>query len=258
MQKLSSFLASLGLNSKEIKVYLALLELGEQPASVIGQRIKLPRSSTLFCLEHLVEKGFAVKRIHRTNISYFAPTNPQEIEELLNHKKQKIDFQVEKLYELMPEFSNIVHNFLPQSQIGYYDGIEGICRMIDTMTKVDTPMYFISAHDLHPEIRNYVRKVFVPRRRKMKSKCEMIVIKNSFINKHIAVAPNIYDWIGFINSKSALWKSITIVIYDNKVQFQSCNGESIGGILIENNYIATTMLALFHLLQESSAVEKRS
>ena len=54
-------LLNLGLSEKEVEVYLALLEFGTQPASVIARKIGLPRPTALFHCRQLFEKGYVRK-----------------------------------------------------------------------------------------------------------------------------------------------------------------------------------------------------
>jgi|GEM_PF-1001188 len=256
MYKINEFLLELGMNGKEIQSYLSLLELGEQPASIIAKKIKIPRSSALFLLNSLVEKGFAIKKCKSANLSHFSAIQPHEIKHLLDHRKQKLDQQMKKFETLSPELANIAKNFLPQSKIGYFDGIEGTLKMIDLLFEKDTPLYFISAHDLHPEIRKYIREVYAPARSKMTSKCQMIVVKKPESEDYVSITPDVYEWVGFIEPKSEAENlKSTFVIFENKIELLSLNGDFIGGILIENDYLAKTLLAIFNILKNSHAVK---
>ena len=82
----------------------------------------------------------------------------------------------------------------------------------------------------------------------------MIIAKQDSAKKYVNKNSEIYEWIGYIITKEYSLKS-TIVIYDNVVQFLTLNGQSIGGILIENNYIANTMKAVFCLLKNTEKIE---
>ena len=257
MFKVNDFLLNLGLNGKEIKVFLALLELGNQPASIIAKKAGFPRSSTIFTLDCLAKKGFAIKGASIGQTTYYSPINPTKIKDLLNHKQQRIQNQIAELDKLAPEFKNLVNNFLPQSKICYFEGVEGVCKMIELITENDTPLYFISGHEFHPEIDKYIKNVYTPRRKKMKTKCQMIISKTEKAKSYIEASPDVYEWIAYaINTKNTL--ESTIVIYEDKIQFQNCHGDSIGGVLIENQYLAQTMLTVFNLLKNTKRIEEIS
>ena len=170
------------------------------------------------------------------------------------HKKDQIDFQLEALDDIAPALNKLFNSFIPESQVSYFQGIEGIFKMVDAMLEKDTSLYMISAHDLNPKIRNYIEKVYIPARQRMKSKCQMIVAKKKEVTDYLTHALDVYEWIGYAISRAHKLQA-TIIIYDNKIQFQSCNGENIGGVLIENQYLANTMLAVFMLLKNTERVD---
>jgi len=119
--------------------------------------------------------------------------------------------------KLSPEFANIAKGFLPQSKIGYFEGIEGTLKMIDLLFEKDTPLYFLSAHDIHPEIKKYIEEVYVPARSKMKSKCEMIMVKKPESEDYVSFTPEVYKWVGFIEPQSdAENLQSTFVIFEIK------------------------------------------
>ena len=255
MGKIGDFLKDLNLSPKEASVYLALLELGPQPASIVAKKVNLPRSTTAFHLEALAQKGFSDK-ILKGKSNIFSPIQPTEIRELLERRKAGLNHRIQELNDLLPEFQNIVSQFLPQSKISYFEGIDGLCKMVHLVLKHDVPIYFISSHSFHPEINNYIRNVYVPQRKKMKSKCQMIVTKSDTAKDYLEDAGDLYDWIGYVEKKDEYEMEATIVIYENKVQFMYCKGENPLGILIENSYFAKTMLAIFMMLKNTEKIRE--
>ncbi len=255
MGKIEDFLKGLNLSGKEAIVYLSLLELGPQPASIIAKKVKLPRSTTAFHLEALAKKGFSEK-VLKGKANVFSPIQPTDIRDLLERRKAGLDHRIEELNQLLPSFQNIVSQFLPQSKISYFEGIDGMCKMVHLILKHDVPIYFISAHTFHPEITNYIRNVYVPRRKKMKTKCQMIMTQSSASQDYLKDADDLYDWVGFIADDDDQYVlDATIVIYENKVQFMYCKGENPLGILIENAYFAKTMLTIFMMLKNAEKIE---
>jgi HTH-type transcriptional regulator, sugar sensing transcriptional regulator len=254
MGKIGDFLKELDLNNKEASIYLALLELGIQPASIIAKQVHLPRSTTAFHLESLAKKGFAEKSI-KGKSNLFSPIQPTDIREILETKKAGLDHRINELNNLLPEFQNIVSQFLPQSKISYFEGVEGICKMIHLLLKHDVPLYFISAHSFHPEIQNYIQNVYVPRRKKMKSKCEMIITHHQTTEDYLDDASALYDWVGYLEKGDDHGINSTIVIFENKVEFMYGRGENPLGLLIENSYFAKSMMAIFNMLKHAGKIE---
>jgi sugar-specific transcriptional regulator TrmB len=104
----SEILEDLGLSDKEIKVYFALLNLGEATASRISEIANLNRITTYTLLKSMTEKGFC-STYDKNKIQYFRPLKPENILGLLEEKKKKISLilpilkQQEKKVEEKPE-----------------------------------------------------------------------------------------------------------------------------------------------------------
>ena len=254
MNSLKHFLKTIGLNTKESNIYMTLLETGSQATSVIAKRIGLPRSSASFNLEGLVQKGFVKKEL-RANAQYFSAIAPEELEAILKRQKNKIETQIEELELLLPDLKKLAPVFSQGSKVSYYEGVEGLCKMIDLLAKADTTLYFISAHDFHPEVYKYIQNVYVPKREELQHKSQMIVVLNDQSENYSRYAEKIYEWIGFVDGKKIEFES-TIVIYDNKIQLLSGKTDDLKGILIENQYLAKTMKSVFDLIKLSSWLKK--
>ena len=59
-------LKKLGLNEKEITIYLMLLKIGSVPASVLGQRTNITRSTAQYTCQQLAKKGL-IHSIQKNN-----------------------------------------------------------------------------------------------------------------------------------------------------------------------------------------------
>lgn len=95
-------LEKIGLTKGEIKVYLALLKLGNTTAGPIVDEAKVTRSKIYDILERLKNKGL-VSYITKNSTKYFSAANPSNILEYLNKKELEIK-----------EDKKIIENILPQ------------------------------------------------------------------------------------------------------------------------------------------------
>ncbi|MBS3097523.1 hypothetical protein J4209_01865 [Candidatus Woesearchaeota archaeon] len=71
-------LRKFGLSDREIKVYLALLELGEALASKIAEKTNTPRTLSYDILENLLKKGL-VSYVIKSNKKYFSAFDPNNL-----------------------------------------------------------------------------------------------------------------------------------------------------------------------------------
>jgi hypothetical protein len=85
MVNISGYLKELGLKPNDIKVYLALTELGESPASVIAKKADMPRTTVLSILEKLAEDHYVTMH-HYRGTTYFWVESPFVFRDTLLHK----------------------------------------------------------------------------------------------------------------------------------------------------------------------------
>ncbi len=92
---------ALGLSSKDEKIYLAALELGSQPASVIARKAEFSRVDTYNHLKHLCSRGIFKMKSHN-NIKHFYPCTPNKLLDMLKIKRLIILEAENKLKMLIP------------------------------------------------------------------------------------------------------------------------------------------------------------
>jgi HTH-type transcriptional regulator, sugar sensing transcriptional regulator len=85
LPQIKKTLKNLGFKESEIKVYVALTELGEAVASEIAKRAGLARTTTISILNKLDEKGYLTTHKFRGKIYYWIES-PQVIEEVFQNK----------------------------------------------------------------------------------------------------------------------------------------------------------------------------
>src|SRR3989344_3233246 len=86
----------LGFTDREVKVYLALLDLGSTTVGPITSKTKLQAAKVYETLEKLKEKGL-VSFIVVSKTKYFQASDPQEILHLLDDRKRRFKEILEEL-----------------------------------------------------------------------------------------------------------------------------------------------------------------
>lgn len=122
----TSILEDLGLTNAEIKIYLALLQLGQSTAGPIIRKTGLQNSVVHSTLPKLAEKGF-ITFIVKGGIREYQATNPDNIIRFIDEKKNK--FQ-----HLLPELK-FIQNPSAKNQAEVYTGIKGAKAMLYDMIK---------------------------------------------------------------------------------------------------------------------------
>lgn len=95
-------LRNLGLTDSEIKVYLALLELGSSTKGPIVDKAGVASSKIYELLEKLSKKGL-ISTIIKSGTKYFEAAPPQRLLDYLKEKENKLKQQEDKLNKLIPQ-----------------------------------------------------------------------------------------------------------------------------------------------------------
>ena len=125
----------LGFSEREIKVYLALLKLGQTKVGPIATKTRLQHSKIYPTLEKLIDRGL-VSFVIKGKTKYFQAHDPKLILNILKEKEQKVIEILPKLQQ-MKEFSK-------EQQIAtVYEGYNAIKSMFDMIVdSLDKNSYY--------------------------------------------------------------------------------------------------------------------
>lgn len=114
----TNVLKRLGLDEKEIQVYLTLLRFGTITASKISKETNIDRTTCYRYLNSLINKGL-VSNVIQNNIKYFNAAHPEKI--LKDIKEKENEYQ-----KILPELINISN--LPKEEVTaeIYNGENGL------------------------------------------------------------------------------------------------------------------------------------
>lgn len=255
---IENILKKIGLEPKEVAVYLKSLELGSQPASVIALRVSVPRNTTRFILDKLVEKGLVTKS-KRGNAQIYTPENPENIIRFIESKRSKAndryDKQITAIQDVMVELTSKMHGPSTRPKITFYEGEEGIEKVYDdTLTSKEIIRSFASFEGMHGALPEYFETYYKKR-----------ADKKIFIR---SIHPDTAFARERTKSDKKEWRESRLVpvekynfdpeiqFYDNKVNIASWKEKL--GIIIESEEIYQTMVVAFELAwNEASRLDKR-
>jgi len=118
----TQILEDIGLTNAEIKVYLALLELGTSTAGPILEKSGLQNSVVHMTLNKLIDKGF-VTFVKEGKRNHYQPTNPKNIVDFINHKRERFE-------EILPELLLKQQTAKEKPEIITFRGIKGIKELL--------------------------------------------------------------------------------------------------------------------------------
>ncbi len=255
---LENVLQKMGLNEKEISVYLTALELGIQPASTISRRIKIPRNTTRFLLDKLVDKGF-IKKTMKANTQLYSPEEPKNLIHQLEQERVnsnvKIDEKVIQLEEVMAELESRYRPESTRPKVTFYEGDEGLIKVYeDTLSSSETLRSLASFESLHGILPSYF-KTYFERRTKNKIAIRSIHPDTELARKSTENDKKVMRESRLIPADKYSFTP-EIQIYDGKVSITSLREKL--GIIIESQEIYEAMSITFELAwNEASRIDKR-
>jgi sugar-specific transcriptional regulator TrmB len=123
-------LLEIGLHENQIKVYLALLQMGEGNIHDIAVNAAVKRTTAYSILDVLKSKGLVTcieKAGHRT---YYAE-NPKKVLLYFKDRQQEIQSHAKKFEGLIPELSSIYNVSATKPKIRFYEGVEGLKQVFE-------------------------------------------------------------------------------------------------------------------------------
>lgn len=136
---MEEILKDLGFSEREVKVYLALLELGETTVGPIAAKTRIQHSKIYPTLEKLIDRGL-VTFIIKSKTKYFQAVNPKQILFLLKEKERQ--FQ-----EILPKLEEKQKIALSPQTAKVYEGYKAIKAMYDSILDElnDKSYYYVFA-----------------------------------------------------------------------------------------------------------------
>ncbi len=121
----TQILEDLGFTNAEIKIYLALLELGRATAGPIIEKSGLQSSVVHATLNNLVSKGF-ISFVKEGQRNHYSAANPQHIVNYIEEKKSQFE-------SLLPELIAKQQNSKQKSEVMSFRGVKGIRELLSEL-----------------------------------------------------------------------------------------------------------------------------
>lgn len=236
-------LKSLGLNDKEIKVYLALLEFGSQPASVIAKKTQIPRPTVLFLFESLLRRGY-IRKSQKGRAQFFY-ADPADLQKAKTEEINKITQSLKTTIPLLNEYKN---PFSAQPRISFFEGIEGCRNAYSQLLGSTTEICEFAAHTDLNKMGDDFMENFVAQRAKKKIFMKAIS-QNTPVHRFYQKLDKKQQrkLKMFPLKKGDLFSSIDI--YENKVLLLNLYQDAFA-ILIESKQVAETLKTIHSLIWE--------
>lgn len=236
----------LGLTSKDLDIYVALLRLGTAPLRRTAEESGYNRGTTYDSLKRLLDAGM-VSYVDAKSHRYFTAEDPQRFHGLATRKEVAIQETQLKIDSLLPEFRAIADSAKYRTAVRYYEGATGVrdimMDILATTEKLSDKTYRVYSSAKLREAISEAWPGFNPQR----------VKRNVFV-KAIALgeggAVHGLDqrrWLSKTASSSAY-----IIIYGKKTAYVSADKDGkLFGAVIDDESITSTQKMIFDAVWES-------
>lgn len=136
-------LQDLGLEKKEVSVYVSLLELGESTVLSIAQKSGIKRPTAYVVLQLLEQKGF-VSRVIKGKKTFFIPQHPQKL-------VTETELRLKELKASMPQLEALFHKEEGKPRVVMYEGRENLDRAFDEVFVVKGESLYMGTLKLSQE-----------------------------------------------------------------------------------------------------------
>jgi HTH-type transcriptional regulator, sugar sensing transcriptional regulator len=243
MNEVESALEGWGLSPKEIKTYIALLELGEATTVRLSEIININRTTLYDILNSLIDKGIVGATV-KEKVKYFYASKPQALLEILKEKEET----VKKVIPILTQKMRIIGK---RPKIELYEGLKGIDSIHEDVLSNAKEILAFGSYAITGKVAEYQSLDFRKKRitKKIpitaitdKSAIEIEMLKQKNYNKMTKI------YIDESLSKIHTWT----YIYGNKVATLSFEKEQFFGFIIESNSVAEKERLLFNKILKSA------
>jgi len=237
--ELTAVLQHLGLNEKQAKVYLALLQMGKGSVPAISIKAGTKRPTTYLLLEELRMKGLAMLLPRNKKVLYTA-NSPQQLLEEQREKEEMIS-------QNMPELMAIFNAQKEKPKMTYYQGEDSVIKLYDKIFKEREILFYGSIGSISPNVYRQIEKYF-PRIEKEKLAVREILQADE---KSIRFAKETTSETHKIKLIGEQYKLPTDnMIFGNKVAIITYKDEPMA-IVIESSDVVETYKSMFNMLWDA-------
>lgn len=152
-------LKKIGFSDKEARIYIHLIRLGAQPASIISERAEINRTTTYDIIEGLTKKGL-ISSIKKGAITYFKALDPKELINYLEREKvehiKQLERQQAEVEQLLPALISLENPESTKPKVTFYEGEKGMRQAYeDTLSSKETILAYANVEDMHKGLPNF-------------------------------------------------------------------------------------------------------
>jgi len=233
-------LESYGFSSKEVKVYLACLELGTATANEIANKADVNRSTTYDLLKSFLERGIASK-VTKDKATHFEVVGSERLIALLDEKKSKIQ-------SISNQLKLIQQHTVEKPVVQLFEGGEGVKTILEDILETKKPLISISTSKIF-EIMGYYFPLYIKKRAELKIPAQVVQEVSKATQELRSKDKNEFRETRSIPGFNL---SSNIFIYGDKVAIIKLVKNELISVLITDRVLAEDHQKMFNILWEKA------
>ncbi len=246
----TTWLKKAGLTEGEVKVYLALLDIGLSRSGLIVKKSGVAKSIIYPILERLMQKGL-VSSVTKERTKYFQAGDPGKILEYIHEKKSELEEIEDEVRKILPELM-LKQSLSGKSEVGLYLGFKGIRTANEhlyTVLHKGEEFVYLGIPAFQPEEQHFYWQRDYIRRVKAGIKCRLLF--NEDTDKNVVINRNSYKNSEARYMPTNIKTPAAFLIYKNITTIILQSPKSIA-VEITNQEIADSFKAYFDEFWERS------
>ncbi len=235
-------LTDFGLNDKEAKVYLALLELGEGNVTQIAAKTGLKRAIIYIVLERLMQQGYA-SRTGRGKVLRFTAADPLQ---LFNSEQTRLtNFKF-----MLPLMRGLYNTPKAKPRFNYFEGKKAILTVYSEISRYPTAKFISSIDRLNSFVPEEVERWLTEYQHENKDHESMHLLTDTPADQS-AAKTLVSNGQNVRLMPKGVMLDMDFSIYGEKVAITSI-GDPLFVVVIESQALANSITALFELLWKTA------
>jgi sugar-specific transcriptional regulator TrmB len=236
-------LTQLGLSEKEAEVYMATLELGMSPASVIARKSRLKRTTVHEILRRLSERGLAEYFV-RKQTRYFSVLPPRSL-------LDKYEAHVADLRQALPKLLAVENRIVGKPKVSFYEGKGDLRRLyLDPLSQTKEVLNYFDPEKLFQYFgESWVQKSAIDERVRRNIPVRVIMPDSPLARRFLSRGPGEKRNARIVGDARAYFPN-EIYIYGNRYSIFSFDDNM--ALVIESADVAKTQRAIFELAWSSA------
>lgn len=237
MKNIIKRLTDVGFSEKEAKVYIASLESGNAPVSIIAEAANLNRITTYGLLQTLLAEGL-VTMSEKRGVQHFSALSPDILADDIRRRAETLSQSVSFLKSLMG-----THEHRPV--VRFFDGISGVKKAYRETLKAKTEILnYANSKNIRVHWPEYDQEYVAQRKRKkifLRGICpddefgKMVLCEDKKYFRHTRLLPQKHFWV-----------ENEIKIFDDKLFIASFEPQAFA-IIIQSQTVTDTQRQIFEI-----------